>query len=79
MIKEGIFYFDEREIHTGLWESVQERRTARIKAFDMGAGGKGEVANTEDTSDVRWSSDVVWLYAVHSGAMLKTGWGWGVQ
>lgn len=53
MIKEGIFYFDEREIHTGLWESVQERRTARIKAFDMGAGGKGGVANTEDTEQWR--------------------------
>lgn len=25
MIKEGIFYFDEREIHTGLWESVLEQ------------------------------------------------------
>lgn len=41
----------------------------------MGAGGKGEVANTEDISEVRWSSDMVWLYAIHSGAMLKIGWG----
>lgn len=48
MIKERIFHFYEREIHIGLWESILERRITRIKAFDTGTGGKGQVANTED-------------------------------